>query len=393
MVKPGQVVTVKSNQTVSWSGSSPSGKVTAVGTSSSDQQWQARLANANLGATEDYPLVATASSGQTTTVRLKVRAGDSRNGKFMAFVSNGSRQQLKADFDLGSVEFVDAAGLSSNGTIVAPAAGSKAYGILSTRELTAPRVSGFQILGDMWVGSFPFPVPGASPVTYAPYPFVASRALITAAADLDGTYNRFRVNYSGGTKSSVVGQIQLAGSGSRFVGCNELSATRVDDCPTASLTAANLVADPVTPGMWLVTDAAKTVQGRVAVTRIGTEKVLLIAGPSGIDPSNSQFSVGLQEQSTWVGFNNSFGWSSLGSSDQSTADLSTYVLRSASSAGTGELSVSFSTLPAPSPQGLSLGYTPGGNYFLGRSQQLEVMIGSSGSANTTGFFHIGVISN
>lgn len=395
VVKPGQVITVKSNQTVSWSGSSPSGKVTAVGTSSSDQQWQARLANANLGATEDYPLVATATSGQTTTVRLRVRAGDSRNGEYMAYVSNGSRQQLKADFDLGSLEFVDTSGASNVGTLVKPASGSAVYGLLSNRETTAQRISGLQVLPDTLVGSFPFLVPGASPAAYAPFPFVATRALLTTAADLDGNFNRFRVNYSGTTKDSSISQVQFAGSGTLFVRCNEVAITRVDDCPAGSLATATLAPDPTTPGLWRVTNSSGVYEGRVSVARVGSEKMLLVAGPSATDPSSAQFSVGLPEQpGGWASFNNAFGWSILGTQDQSTADLSTYTLRSASAAGVVQTALTLNTLGSVGPKGMMGSSTGDGRYyFVARSAQLEMVIGARGNTATAGFFHLGVISN
>ncbi|RDI19121.1 hypothetical protein [Pseudacidovorax intermedius] len=396
VVKPGQVITVKSNQTVSWSGSSPSGKVTAVGTSSSDQQWQARLANANPGATEDYPLVATANSGQTTTVRLKVRAGDSRNGQYMAYVSNGSRQQLKADFDLGSLEFVDTSGASNVGTLVKPASGSAVYGLLSNRETTAQRISGLQVLPDTLVGSFPFPVLGANPVTYAPFLFVATRALITTAADLDGTYNRFRVNYSsnGAVKDSAISQVQFSGAGAFFVRCNEVAITRVDICPTGSLSTATLAPDPTTPGLWRVTNSSGVYEGRVGVARVGNEKMLILAGPGATDPTTAQFSVGLQEQPGWSAFNNAFGWSILGTQDQSTADLSTYTLRSASAAGVVQTALTLNTLGSVGPTGMMGSSTGDGRYyFVARSAQLEMVIGARGNTATAGFFHLGVISN
>lgn len=387
-VKAGQSITVKSSQSVDWSATAGSDRLKArVGTVDS-QQYQVRFANANLTSAEDYVLTARIGAATVATLRLRVQAGDSRNGSYRAFVGNGTQQPMTVDFDLGEIETTDAAGNRIAGTLGTPAAGSTVIPVVSALETTTPRVSQVQYQNDVLVGSLPAPVPDSSPPAYAPNVFVASRNLIPTAADLDGNYNTFRTLQAPGLRNTIIMQFQVAGAGTRLRSCTEVAIRRVDDCAAGSVAESRLVPN-ATPGLWSVIDAATGAAiGRIAVARMGDEKVLLAAGPRPTSPGTT-FTVGLPEQAAWTGFASSSGASTLGTTDRSSATATVYSLNTAPTGYTTSLPIPLSGLGM---RGMLGGSAGGTNFFVTRSQQLETVVGAANNTAVPGFLHIGLIA-
>jgi hypothetical protein len=131
-VAPGQLVVVKASDSSAWLGSAQATGVTRTDVDTSATQWTSRFANP--GATDgSYKLVASASGDRSKELNFVVQTGDYRNGDYMVFAANGSRQTFSVDFDKATYSMTDAAGDKTSGTLTKPAVAGQAWGVLNSR--------------------------------------------------------------------------------------------------------------------------------------------------------------------------------------------------------------------------------------------------------------------
>ncbi|MDM0078259.1 hypothetical protein QTH90_27905 [Variovorax sp. J2P1-59] len=316
---------------------------------------------------------------------------DTRNGDFKFFAGNGSRQALKIDFDQLIYVVTDNAGGTTSGTLVKPSAPTGRYGVSSALVTTPASTSGLFAFNDTVVGAVPMAVPNSNPVSYAAYPFIASRSLVTTQANLDGIYNRFRVDATASGRDSFIGQAQISGGGTLMTQCLDNGIYRVELCPTASVHKSTISADAES-GMWNLTGLDGVFLGRFAIARVEGENVYLAAGGSPTNAGSSSFSVGFPEGASWAAFNGT-GWSTNATMDTAIGAAATFSL--ASTAPTGaQMSTSYPLVDMGTngPRGMRESTNGTDRYFFMRSGKLEAMVGARGNANTAGFLHLGVVN-
>ncbi|MDM0109029.1 hypothetical protein QTH97_29080 [Variovorax sp. J22R24] len=319
-------------------------------------------------------------------------APDARNGDFKFFAANGTRQSLKIDFDQLTYTVTDNAGGSSSGTLDKPAAPTARYGVRSGRITTQANTSGLFAFNDTVVGSVPLAVPNSNPVSYAPYPFIASRALVTAQANLDGVYNRFRVDSTPTGRDSFIGQVRISGGGTTMTQCVDSGIYRVEKCPVASVSVSAITAD-AEAGMWNLTGSDGTFQGRFAIGRVEGENVYLSAGSSPNSVAGTWvFSIGFPEASSWSAFKG-VGGSTGGTMDTVVASATSFSITSTTPETGTQTSADFALhdMGAIGPLGMRGSAGPGGFFFM-RMGKLEAMVGARGNVNTAGFLHLGVVN-
>ncbi|MEJ8859103.1 hypothetical protein WKW79_31345 [Variovorax robiniae] len=385
-VAPGRNITVMASEAVEWSGSSTGDAVvTRHEISTIPTAWASRLANASKTQPGSYTLVARTADGLSKPLKFVVAAGDYRSGDYKVFGADGSRQSLTVDFDQRTFTMTDSNGVEATGALGAEDSGW--FSVISDR-VTGINTSVLRPFDDTILGAFPYAVPYANPVTYASYPLVASRALVTTQASLDGTYNRFRVDASPTGRDSRIGQVQISAGGTLMKQCTDNIIYRVDECPPASLVSSTVAADAES-GMWSLADTAtSTFQGRFAIARMGGENVYLSAGPS---PSGSSqvFSIGLPETPAYTGFKSSAGGSTRHTLDVSSATATDYSYAPLGSASATQFALG--GVGPSAPYGMRVAGNGPDRYFFMRSARLEAVVGSRGNANTQGFLHLGLI--
>ena len=296
-VKPGDTVEITPNQSVDWSSNSAPAGVTANALLASPTQWRAQLVNET---TSPVTYTVTASAGGASkALQFQVAGGDARNGSYKAFVSNGSRQTLALNFDSGSYTWTDANDAVLSGSFSADANEPGTYVFASDRIAAVANTARFHLTQDTVVGAFPFLVTQSANVTYAIQPFIASRALETQQAALDGVYNRFAIDVGPNGSTSNISQFRISNGGTQLVRCDDAGIPTIDNCPPAALQAW-LITPGSTSGMWTMTEVANPSNtSNIALARVGEQKIFLIAGKSLSDPHAASFRIGVPESTEW----------------------------------------------------------------------------------------------
>jgi len=328
--KPGDLVELAASADVAWtSASEVAGAVVLRKAASTSSTWKAQVVNTTK--TEQLFTISAKSAsgnGQTQTIVLKVAAADARNDEYQLFSGNGSTLKLTINFDIRTYTFsgMQDAGWttwSNAGEFEALAAEPGTYVFKDSLTLArASNQSKFRVGADTLVGAYPLPVPDqSSPRSFINVPFVATRAMAAAAAEVDGVYNRGEETITNPmTLTAAAHQIRVSAGATKLEICNDgpFVVTRIASCGSiVSYTGTGVASG----GTWsFVNDADPTDVQQFSVAKIGTEKALLRAGASG---ANRVFQVGLPEQLAWtvpveaIGGDDRGGWSTytLGVSD------------------------------------------------------------------------------
>ncbi|MDQ0045133.1 hypothetical protein [Variovorax boronicumulans] len=386
-VLPGQQVVVKASDSAAWLGSAQGTGVTRTDVDTTATQWISRFANS--GATDgSFKLVASASSDRSKELNFVVRTGDYRNGDYMVFAANGSRQTLSVDFDKKTYDVTDAAGDKTSGMLV-PSPPSTDAGTFQSSRNGIPNISSFQSLTDSIVGAFPFAVPFLSPVTYAGVPFVATRAFVVTQAKLDGTYDRARIEVTNAGQGSAIAQIQISGGGTVMKQCTDLHIYRIENCPPASVATSSVEADGAT-GLWTLKDAVTgTLLGRFGIANIDGDKVYLSAGLSPAT-GGQVLAIGVPAAAGYADFN-AGGWATDHTLNISAVSSAPPQYSLSSTGPVLVTTLALSALAADSPTGIRSAVSGADKYFAMRSKRLDLLIGEPGKPATQGFLHVGVI--
>ncbi|SCK61112.1 hypothetical protein VAR608DRAFT_6967 [Variovorax sp. HW608] len=299
-VKPGDTVEITPSQSVSWTSSSSPVGISANALASTPSQWSAQLVNeTSAPATYTVTASAGAAAANTKSLQFVVAGGDSRNGSYKAFATNGTRQTLALNFDTSTYTWTDSNNVVLTGSFAADANEAGTYVFQSARITTVANTARFHLNQDTVVGAFPFVVTQSTTETYAIQPFVASRALETQQAALDGVYNRFGIDVGPSAQSSDISQFQISGGGTTLVRCNDGNISRIELCPPASLQTWQISPGSVS-GMWTMVDTASPSNtANIALARIGNQRIFLIAGKSLSDPHTTVFRIGVPESTAW----------------------------------------------------------------------------------------------
>lgn len=383
VVRPGRAVAVKANRVATWTGDNLGSAVTRTDTGSDALLWASRFGNPGAVVAGAYEVTARATDGSTQAIKFSVQPVDQGNGDYMVFAANGSRQTLSIDFDAATYTMTDTAGGTDSGTLSDPIAPMLSWTFRSGR-ITGINTATFRRLGDNIVGGFPMAVPFGAAGTYATYPFIASRGLLTTQASLDGAYDRAGISYAAGGKQSTISQIGVTGGGTVLQQCVDIGIFEIANCPPASLVLSDIEADPVIAGTWLLKEPGTgTVQGRFAMAQVEGENIYLSAGVSPADGSQV-LRVGVPAGMADLTFGSSHGWSTVGTLDVVNATPSDYNI------SLGATGLSLTRGLAMTPVGIRTATRPGQSYFTMRSQRLELLIAARNSP-AAGFLHIGVV--
>ncbi|MDH6591442.1 hypothetical protein M2165_001331 [Variovorax sp. TBS-050B] len=318
-------------------------------------------------------------------------APDARNGRYKVYATNGSRQTLALNMDSKRYEMTDEAGAIAAGTFAEDTSEAGSF-IFDSARITSPaNTARFRLATDTVIGSFPFAVAYATPVSYSVRPFVASRALVKTQADLAGTYNRLGINLAAGTADSSITQIQIASGGATLYACNDAGIYRIDNCPAASLRTYAVSAGP-TVDTWHIANVANPADsGNFAVARMGGENIYLSAGAVAAAPTTSIFRIGLPERAIWP-TTSARGGASNGSWGGSAVDASSYARTQLLPDGsTGTLAASLGAVGLGGPLNMRVASFGGSTlHFASQSSKLFAMVGARNPA-TAGAIEISLI--
>lgn len=390
---PGRQILITASEPVQWTGASTGEVVKRTEISTSTTQWISKLANTDHAQNGAYTLTVVTADGLSKTLRFVVQPGDARNGDYKVFAVSGARLAMAVDFDLGSYDMTDLSGTKSSGSLSPPPSPGGSYSVSNPRITTPVNVSSLRAFGDTIVGAFPFQVAFSSPVSYAAAPFIATRAQVSVPADINGVYNRLRVDRNATASDSFISQMRLSGGGTVLTECADNQIFRIDLCPVPS-TVVHDVALDAEPGLWAILDPVSHARtGRFSIARVNGENVYLSAGDTTVNSIPTViFSIGLPEVATWTTFNSSGGWSNQSSVDIASATATTSFLSYTDSTGATSLLRNF-TLGGivNGPTGMRSAVDGADAYFTIRSSKLEVLAGSRNPA-TRGYMHLGVIN-
>jgi len=389
-VEPGDTVEITPSMAAEWSSSaSETGAITLRNPAITANKWSARLVSTS-GAQVTYTVSAKGSTNAALTkdTVLKVAPADTRNGEYKVWATNGTQQKLALNFDTTTYEMTDAAGIVTSDGFSADPGDAGTWIFKNSKITSAANTARFRVTDEAVVGSFPFEAPQV-PATYVVQPFVASRSLVTAQAELDGAYNRLGVNYNATTRDSQIRQVEVSGGGTVFKQCSEVAIYAVANCPAAS-TMTYAVSAGTTAGSWNYVNIANA-EDRAAFTvaLVGGQKVMLASGLSQTG-SDRVFRIGVLDDAAWPtnvarGGDTHGAWGTLALADPNgTGSL----LRP--DGGTESISYSFTPLGGVvAPPGLrSSGASPNA-YFAVRNSKLSVVVGARG--NHGGYMHFGLI--
>lgn len=390
-VKPGDTLQIDLGAATDWSstGEGISLRNPEIGTSS----WKAQLVN-NTPQAAGFKLTAR-TAGSTRDFSFEVAAGDARNGSYSAYATNGTRQTLALNFDVGSYEWTGNDIATASGSFTADANEAGSYLFQSSRVTTAVNTARFRLGQDIVVGAFPFLVTQVATESFATQPFVASRALETDQAALDGTFNRFGINVGPASSASDISQLQISGGGTTLVRCTDNTIYRVDNCPPASLKTWNITPGTVN-GTWNMVDpAAPAEAGLFAMARVGSEKVFLISGKLNGDPKTAVFRIGLPEGTQWP---TGLGYGSTTAASWGKVDVrATESFRNVVSANgsTSNTHNTFATLGSIGPQGMrqivSTNTDPR-SYFAMQGSKIFAIVGANNTTTgTSGYLQINLM--
>ncbi|MGJ7528397.1 hypothetical protein [Variovorax sp. GB1P17] len=318
-------------------------------------------------------------------------APDARNGRYKVYAANGSRQTLALNMDSLRYEMTDDTGTTASGSFTADSAEAGSFVFDSSRITSPVNTARFRLTTDTVVGAFPFAVAQVTPASYAVRPFVASRALVKAQAELDGVYNRLGINLTATTGDSSITQIQVANGGTTLYLCNDNGVYRIDNCPTASVRTYTVSAGPTVDTWHIVNVTNPSDNGNFGIARVGGDNVYLSAGIVPSTPTTSVFRIGLPERATWPTIaarggatNGSWGSTSIGA----TSYARTQVLPDGTSA---TRSATLATMGIIGPLNMRLASFSGPEgHFASQSSKLFAMVGSRNPA-TAGAIEIDLI--
>ena len=394
-VKPGDTVMVTPSQAASWTSTNGTASaITLRNPSISGSQWASQLVN-TLTTTTLYTVKASAGTTLSATTVFSVAAADARNGSYELYGASGARLTLAVNFDIGTYAMADATGggNAASGAFSAVAGESGSYVFATDRITSATNTARFRVAGDTIVGAFPFvDSRQTSSNVHSVRPFVASRALITEQASLDGTYNRFVVTTAtDGSTNSGISQMQITGGGTLMTFCANMTIYLIGNCPAGSQVQYSISAGS-RPGLWArqsLTDPSEPIGG-LAVARINGQNVYLSAGRSPGSTTNSGFQIGLPETGYWP-TTVARGGSTEGTWGTSTVTATSYsraVLWPDATANIQTATVGM----MGGPLGIRVGRTPANApYFLMQSSKLFAMIGARDVPATAGYLQLGLI--
>ncbi|WP_157610084.1 hypothetical protein [Variovorax sp. Root434] len=389
--KPGDTVTIVPNLGSDWSSnSSPAGSVSLRKTDISSLKWSAQLANETTAASMfTVTAKASANSAQVKDIVFNVSAGDTRNGRYKVFATNGTRQTLALNFDTMSYEMTDETGTAVSDTFGSDLSEAGTYLFKSSRNTATAINTRFRLATDTVVGSFPFQV-AKVPGTYAVQPFVASRALVTTQPALDGIYTRLGINLQAATRDSNIRQVQVASGGTVVYMCNEAAITSIAACPPASLLTYNVTAGSASDA-WNIANVNDPLDaGIFYIARVAGKNVYLSAGTNPKPPNDSVFRIGLAESATWPVSKTSGGdttgaWGTL---DFDATTYSTVLVRSDATASGFTANLSS---PSATISNLRLFTGPSSEFYFGTQDgTLSVVVGAR-SGPVAGYMQIGLV--
>ncbi|QHI97742.1 hypothetical protein GT347_06905 [Xylophilus rhododendri] len=395
-VAPGDSVSIGTDQASTWSTSaSDSSAITVAKASTTTQLWSGQLVNGTTSAVT-YTVTATSvnGSGNTKAVVLKVGAGDSRNGSYSVFATNGSNQKLAINFDTKSLVMTDENNVAASATISANASEAGTWDITSPLNPNTTNTARLRVAadGNNIVGSFPFAVAFASPVRYAVTAFVASRALVTTAAQLDGVYNRLGIDITATGRDSNIRQVRVRGAGTIFETCNSVAVTAMASCSSFNT---YTVTPNTTAGSWhIVNNADATDIGNFRIAVIGGQNVYFGAGAVVPDGPTRVFRIGPQDISTFANVT-ARGADTLGAWGK--ADVTSTSLASTGVDTTGTayaVNLDLNTLASIGPLGMRGGTSreiPANKFFVTQGAKIGAVVGARTNTATQGYIQIGLI--
>ncbi len=307
-------------------------------------------------------------------------APDARNGRYKVYATNGTRQQLALNLDSKRYEMTDEAGAVASGSFAEDASEAGTFVFDSSRITSPTNTARFRLAANTVVGAFPFAVAQVTPASYAVRPFVASRSLVKAQAELDGTYNRLGINLTATTADSSITQFQIANGGTTLYLCNDSTIYRIDTCPAASVRTYAVSAGAAVDTWQIVNVTNPSDSGSFGMARIGDDNVYLSAGPQPATPTTSVFRIGLPERVTWP-VTASRGGATNGSWGSVAVDGSGYartqVLPNGTPATRTTRSATLGTLGVSGPYGMRAASFGGPElHFATQSGKLFAMVGA-----------------
>jgi len=387
-VKAGDTVVVTPSQSANWSSvNGTSGAITLRNPRISENEWASQLVN-TLATEAQYTVTANAGTTLTAATIFSVAAGDARNGSYKVFATNGTRPTLTLNLDTKTYDMRDSTGAAVSGSIGEDPGATGTY-IFDSSRITGTNTARFRLAQDTVVGAFPFVVTQSATESYAVQPFVASRALETSPAALDGVYNRFGIDVAAASASSTISQFQISGNGATLIRCTDNTIYRVDNCPAGSLQTWT-VSPGNTADTWKMTEVANPANySTFAVAQLGGQKIFLIAGKLLADPLASVFRIGVSESSAWP-TGTGYGGSTKGS--WGTVNVQANDSTRSAVAADGTISSAhnnFGVLGALGPQGIRP-ITNGDPYFAMQGAKIFAIVGANGPP-TAGYLQINLM--
>jgi hypothetical protein len=318
--------------------------------------------------------------------------GDARNGRYRVFATNGTQQTLRINLDTKRYEMIDNAGATVAGALADDAAEAGTYVFATGRVAATPyNTARFRVSGDAVVGGFPFAVAYANPTTYAAQPFIAARAFVTRAADLDGTFNQLAVTRNASGADSSITTIRIQGAGTGMLLCNSNVIYAIDACPAGSQIGYSVGWDAANARWQAIRlDNPDPNQGQIFhMARIGGQNIQLRAA-FGPNQASTILRIGLPESAAWPSVT-AHGHSSDGAWGSSVLNANLNERTSTSVNGTvGTLSFPVSLIAGPMALRSVNGF--GANkYFEARSSGLSVLVGARTNVNTQGYIQLNLV--
>jgi hypothetical protein len=388
-VKPGDTVQIIPNQATDWSNTSTdSGAVTLRGTDISATKWSAQIVNTKaMPETLTVSAKATINAALTQDAVFKVAAGDSRNGQYKVFATNGTQDTLALNFDAKSYDMTDPQGVVTSGSIAADASETGTYVFQSPRITSVSNNARFRRTTDgAIVGSFPFLLP-LSTTTYAVQPFVAAQNFVTDQAGMDGFFYRLGIDFNGTTRDSQIRSAQIANGGTELRLCNDTAITRVNLCSTP----ANLIVYAITPdaipGKWDIVNVANPAdRGAFMLASIGGQSVYLSSGSSPLNATSALFRIGVPDTGAPWPVSTSHAGDTNGTWGTVAFDATTYSATTTTVDGT-VASVAYNLDPILLPGLFGINATGTDKYFGIQGNKIVAIVGARGPVG--GYMQIG----
>lgn len=318
--------------------------------------------------------------------------GDPRNGRYKVFTLNGTQQTLRINLDTKRYEMTDNTGATVAGALADDAAEAGTYVFATGRVAATPyNTARFRVAGDAVVGGFPFAVAYSNPTTYAAQPFIAARAFVTRAADLDGTFNQLAVTRNASGADSSITTFRIQGAGTGMVLCNSNTISAVDACPAGSQIGYSVAWDAANARWQAIRlDNPDPNQGQIFhMARIGGQNIQLRAA-FGASQASTILRIGLPESAAWPSVT-AHGHSSDGAWGSSVLNAGLNERTSTSVNGTiGTLSFPVTVIGGPSAL-RSVNGSGANKYFEARSSGLSVLIGARTNVNTQGYIQLNLV--